>query len=132
MCTNLNKLFTLKVAPYRRDYDKRQIIITAWDKPKQPSTGHHYIDIEVRHGGKVIFPRGQLYCGVNQWTTTDGMQARELVLTTVAMKPGDTDAEYFEYYTDDQKDWAMAYGEDISMVKQDRYCDESGECRSSK
>jgi hypothetical protein len=118
--TDQTLLFVLRLKPYTR---KKRIEIKAWDRPDPADnpTGHSYIDVEVKHGAAVIFPRGQLYCGVNQWTATDGEAAKALVLSLVAMKPGDTDEDYFEGYSDDQKAWANEYGDVISMTASYRY-----------
>lgn len=124
-------LFELRV---KARIDRPCVIIRAYDRPQSPgdkSTGHNPIDIEVTQAGKTIFARGQLYCAVNRWTTTDGIAARELVLSTVAMKPGDTDADYFADYSPEQLNWAREHGEYLDMVRLDRYCDpETGDCRA--
>ncbi len=127
----MDKLFTLKINLHFTP--GTLIVITAWDRlweyPKNLHDSHSYIDIEVRHGGKVIFPRGQLYCGVNAWTATDGIKAKELVMSTVAMKPGDTEEEYFKNYTPEQWAWAIEFGEALSVEAASRYCDEDGDVR---
>jgi hypothetical protein len=124
-------LFTLRVRLYRDD--SRMIVIRAYDATHGPGDGmpgrpigphgHHPIDIEVRHGGKVIFPRGFLRCGVNAYTSIDGIEAKELVMSAVAMKPDDTDEDYFAGYTPDQLAWAEAHGEALSCERDARYCD---------
>jgi hypothetical protein len=37
------------------------------------------------------------------------------------MRPGDTDAEFFADYTDDQLAWAEAHADSLQMVAFDRY-----------
>ena len=106
---DLSHLFTLRVRLYN---DEPQIVIHAFDAGRTHYHTHSRIDVEVRHGGKVIFPRGQLYCGIPG--TIDGIAARELVLSLVSMKPGDTDEEYFAGYTPAQLDWATKHGEAIA------------------
>lgn len=90
-----------------------------------PQTGHMRIDVEVFHGPECIFRVGELYCAVNRWTAIDSDAAKSLVLSLVAMKPGDTDADYFEGYSDAQKRWAQAFGDEITMVRYDRYGEDS-------
>ena len=94
-------------------------------------TGHMRIDVEVWHGADCIFPRGATHCAVNQWTSIDGVGARELVLSLVAMKPGDTDSDYFDAYTPEQLAFADAYGEEIGMVREWRYCDKNGNVKKA-
>jgi hypothetical protein len=126
-------LFELRVRPYRREYDPRVIVIRAYDgNHTDPDTGHMRILVSVRNGGKVVFPLGQLYCAVNRWTSIDGIKARELVMSLVGMKPGDTDEDYFAGYSHDQLAWAEAHGEAISCEREARYCDpETGAVRNS-
>jgi len=126
--TDPNHLFTLRVPPMRQG--EPAIMVRAYDAPRPSETGHNYIDLEVRHGREVIFPRGQLFCGVNQWTSIDGTEARELALSAVAMKPGDTDRDYFAGYTPAQLAWAEEHGEHVSAYREHRFCDpETGAVR---
>jgi hypothetical protein len=126
MYERLDHLFTLRLRLLRGE---PSIVIRAFDANVTDKTGHCRIDVEVRHGGAVIFPRGALWCGVSRGTTVDGVDARELVLATIGMKPGDTDADYFASYTPEQLAWAEKYGEDISYERERRYCDENGAVR---
>ena len=129
----MDHLFTLRLRLFRRDLKRALIIVKAYDRtpPAHNPHGHNWIDLEVRHEGRVVFPRGSLYCAVNSSTTTDGVAARELALSTVGMRPGDTDSEYFASYTPEQLAWADEFGEAVSMEASDRYCDpETGAVRS--
>src|ERR1700678_2705124 len=93
-------LFTLRL---RVAMGAPLVIVDAFDGGPEAYPGtHHRIDVEVRQGGKVIFPRGATWCAVNGWTSIDGIQAKELVLSLVSMKPGDTDSDYFASYTPEQ------------------------------
>jgi len=122
-------LFTLRIDVGRGPL----VIIRAFDAPYEYSpTGHSRIDVEVTHGGRVIFPRGATWCGVPRGTTTDGIEARELVLSLVAMKPGDTDQDYFASYTPEQLAWTEEYGEAIDRERQSRYCDGNGNVRKTR
>lgn len=129
----MDHLFTLRLQLFRADLKRALVIVKAFDRPAPQDNrmGHSWIDIEVRHEGRVIFPRGSLYCAVNAWTSTDGVAARELVLSTVGMRPDDADREYFASYTPEQLAWAEEFGEAISCEREVRYCDpETGEVRS--
>jgi hypothetical protein len=120
------------------------VTIRAWEAPpfkpngdpQYPGRTHTRIDAELRWkaaGGKseVIFPRGATYCGVPGHTTVDGNAARELVTSLFAIRPGDTDEEYFASYTPKQLGWAEVYGEELGYLKDNRYCDpEIGSVRS--
>jgi hypothetical protein len=119
-------LFTLRVKCFVHE---PMVIIRAYDKP---CFGRAWaIDVEVRQGGKVIFPRGQLHCAsaVSTSESQDGNAAKELVLSLVAMKLGDTDPDYFADYSLEQLDWAASYGDALNMEREIRYCDENGNLR---
>lgn len=91
-----------------------------------PETGHMRIDVEVWHGPDCIFRVGDTWCAVNKWTSLDSDAAKELVLSLVAMRPGDTDSEYFNRYTPEQLSFASAFGEELGLVRESRYCDGNG------
>lgn len=118
-----SKLFTLKL----RMYDGNRVVIDAHEGPYTYSeTGHTRIDVRARAGAagkplREVFPFGATYCGVSRYNSIDGKAAKELVLSLVAMKPGDTDAEYFECYTPEQLDFVESYGDEITMIKESRY-----------
>lgn len=120
---DLSHLFTLRV---KVRTDRPTIIIHAFDANMTDSTGHSRIDVEVRMGGKVVFPRGATYCGMSRGTCLDGIAAKEAVLALVAMRPGDTDDDYFDSYTPEQLAFAGEYGEDLECEREYRYCDEDG------
>lgn len=66
-------------------------------------------------------------------TCLDGIEAKEGVLSLVAMKPGDTDEEYFADYTEEQLAFAKEYGEALSCEREARYCNpETGGCCKSE
>ena len=118
--------------------------ITAWDaNHTNPKTGHMRIDCQLTwrpmNGGIsdksnrpiVVFPRGATWCAVNRYTAIDGIEAKERVMSLFAMRPGDTDAEFFEHYTDDQLSWVTRYGEELGAEREARYCDENGNVKAS-
>ena len=94
------------------------VIIDAYDRPAFDRPWA--LEVEVRHEGKVIFPRGQLYCGaaaLGERDAQDSDVAKELVMSLVGMKPGDTDRDYFADYTAEQLAWAEAHGEAINLER---------------
>lgn len=105
------------------------IEITAWDGGFQ-APNHTRIDCELKQAGKVIFARGDTYCATPG--CIDDNAAKELVTSLFAMRPGETDAEYFDSYTLEQREWAEDNGELLSLLGSDRYCDENGNVRRSK
>lgn len=82
---------------------------------------HTTLFCEGRVNGQELFPRESFYVGVPGHSAIDGKFAKELVLSLFAMKPGDTDAEFFEHYTADQLAFVEAHGEELSIIKEERY-----------
>jgi hypothetical protein len=120
---NEDKLFVL-----RYPLMTGNVYITVWEGSYNHHSGRTRLDVEVRQNRKVIFPRGVLYCSPSPCHSVDGTDARELVSSLVAMKPGDTDQEYFSEYSPEQLAWAEANGEDLTLLSQDRYCDPETGC----
>lgn len=119
----MNPLFTLRLRLFRKEYDNRLIIVRVFEDAPSRYNDRASFSAEVTHGGKVIFPRGQLYYGLGMGTSEDDNGAKECALALVELKPGDTDAEYFSGYTPEQIEWANEYGDVISMERENRYCD---------
>jgi hypothetical protein len=120
----MKPLFTLRVAVFN---DEKPIMIRAFDAEQITSPyGHARIDIEVKQGRRTIFKRGDTYCSVPKGKSMTENFAKELVMATVEMKPGDTDPEYFYTYTAEQLAFAHKYGEALSCERQFRYCDDNG------
>ena len=92
---------------------------SGWD-----SAGRIKLTCEVKHGTKVIFPAGQLYCALHG--ASDSIAAKELAMPLVAMRPGDTDADYFADYTPEQLEWVTEHGEALDTARETRYCEENG------
>lgn len=134
---SLDVLFRMRVdLGNRNTRGASMLAIQAYDANRtNPRTGHHYIDVRARlfytddRTGKrryrTVFKRGDTWCGVNRWTSIDGKEARALVLALLAMKPGDTDDEYFASYTPAQLAFAERYGEEIDMTRMDRFGEDS-------
>ena len=130
--SNVNVAFTLRVRLYRPEHDARLVTITAYDDlvPQWDSAGRVRLTVEVKHGSTVVFPKGQLTCALHG--TSDSIEAKELVMSLVAMQPGDTDADYFADYTPEQLAWVTEHGETLDMVCDTRYRDEDGNVRKER
>jgi hypothetical protein len=124
-----NLAFTLRVRLYRND--ARAIVIRVYDDLGWDEAGRVKLTCEVRHGGKVIFPRGQLHCALHG--SSDGIKARELIMSLVAMHPsagGGEGEDYYADYSEEQLAWAEEHGEALDMEREVRYCDENGSVRA--
>ena len=72
--------------------------------------GRIKLNVEVKRGKEVLFPKGQLYCALHG--TSDGIKARELVLSMVAEGFGES-----------------KYNELLAYEAQYRYCDKNGKLK---
>lgn len=128
-----NVAFTLRIPLFGRGKGKT-LVIVAYDDLGFDYRGAVQLTCEVRHGGKIIFPRGQLTCALSPGKTSDGIHARELVMSLVAMAPdagSGVDDDYWEGYTPEQIAWVNEHWEALDMERSDRYCNpEDGSVRS--
>lgn len=118
MYESLNIAFTLRVKLYR---DEASIVVRVFDNLPQRQDGKFPLDCEVRQGGRTIFPRGSFVIGLPPIHGTDSADAKRAVLSWLSVKPGDTDREFFESYTDDQIDFVIRNGEALSLEAERRY-----------
>lgn len=115
----MDQLFTLKVRT-----SKGLVIVRAYENAERyagPRMTHTGVDLEVRLNGREVFARGALYIGIPGHQSIDGQDAKRCALSCVAMKPGDTDADYFKDYSAEQLDFARALGDELSGEAYARY-----------
>lgn len=131
--SNPNVAFTLRIRLYTREHDSRLITITAYDDQWSMQGTHGRVDLEVRHGSTVVFPRGVLWIGIPKGLGhgSDSLYAKEAAMSCVAIKPGDTDDEHFSGYTPEQLAWVTEHGEALDIERESRYSDEKGSVRKS-
>ncbi|MCC6812141.1 MAG: hypothetical protein IT381_32270 [Deltaproteobacteria bacterium] len=104
--------------------NKPAIVIRAFELFDHPDRTRDHLTVEVVHGRRVIFARGQLWVGSPVRGFRDGLdgrEARDAVISLVGMAPGDTDRDYFDGYTAEQRGWATENGERISLERSLRY-----------
>lgn len=64
--------------------------------------------------GRVIFDGGD-FCG-SPMHADDSDATVAALLGFLALRPGDTDRDYFDSYTPEQLDWARANGEELALI----------------
>jgi hypothetical protein len=100
------------------------VTITAFDDGYDARGATKY-RLRVVDNGETVFdvegPHAVLWGAFSPLCSCDGDDARRGVLTHVAMKPGDTDRDFFADYSRDQLEWVECYGEELSLVAFDRY-----------
>lgn len=123
----MKKLFTL-----RCNMSDGLVVIHTYD-PGVIDKSHTRIDATLIWNGKTIFPVGATWCSIPNGTDLRGITSKELVLSLFEMRPGDTDSEYFDSYTPEQLEWAIKHGEELGMIRDQRYCDpRTGACRRDR
>lgn len=98
--------------------------VTAYEAPWRPGTSsgsHSRVELGLTFKGKAIFPPGSLWMGIPGHQTLDGKAAKRGAVSTFAIKPGDTDRDFFKDYTPAQLEFVERYGEEISMFVFDKY-----------
>lgn len=100
------------------------VVITAFEDGVD-SRGAVKYRLRVTDGKDEVFspegPGAVLWGAFSPYDSCDGEEAKRAVLTHVALKPGDTDDEFFADYTADQINWVECHGEELSIVAFDRY-----------
>jgi hypothetical protein len=115
------RIFTLR---YSLD-DGSRLTIDAYDTGVMDNRGTTRITIRaVHHIGKdrrVIWRPGETWCHPGPGDCDDSDKAKELVTSLVTIRPGDTDADYFEGYSPEQLEFCERYGEVLQMIAWERY-----------
>ena len=97
-----------------KSHDGKSIVIKAVEVVKDFRT-HVRLNIEVKVDGKVLFPMGELFVGLPFTQAVNGNFAKKLVVSAVAIRPEDTDADYFENYTPEQVAFVEANADMLTM-----------------
>lgn len=96
-------------------------------------TGRDYrgattVEVVVRDNGRTIFGPGVLGMrmtgALSPLHSDDGIDAKRFALAYAAMQPEDASPDFEEAYTPDQRAWAEANGERLSLVAFHRYGDD--------
>ena len=114
-----DQLFQLRfrVSPYRwRD----RVTINVYDDGCDYRGAVKY-DAEVKVNGTVLFPRGSMWGAFSPIECCDGPGAKSCVMGHLALKPGDTDSDFFESYTEEQLSFVIDNSDEIYMESLHRY-----------
>lgn len=107
-----DKLFTLRFKPFQGD---SQVTITAYREECHDADGKPGVVLEVKHGRKVIFPRGQLWGRLAPRWNLDGPEAKRWAVDCVCY------AVYRNTITLDQRAWVQHYGDALNCEASHRY-----------
>lgn len=87
---------------------------------KRDEYGKHILSYCFFDKGKLIFEGDDFHC--SPLDPIDSLQAVYTLLSFLSLKPGDTDAEYFDTYTPHQLEWANGNRcEELSCMIPDKY-----------
>lgn len=106
-----------------RDVAGERYTLRVWDTGRLDSRGCSFLSYELRTGfgstSAVLF-EGDDFAG-SPMHADDADETMRALLGFLTLRPGDTDAEYFEAYTPDQLAWCEASAEALSMAVFDRF-----------
>jgi hypothetical protein len=116
--------------PWSGDVSARVAMIRAYERDTSSHTALYVrLYVQTTVGGEyaeITGPDGApySYCAVPSFESVDGDEAANLAISCVAIRPGDTDSDYFADYTEDQLAFCEAHGEHLSSVQCDYERDE--------
>lgn len=77
------------------------------------------------NGKRTVLFEGDDY-GCAPGHAIDSDAAVEGIMSFLTLRPGDTDADYFAGYTDEQREYCEQHAEALSCEVHARFCDENG------
>lgn len=102
------------VRQWHGQVDGRDVSLSLYDLgTRDPQTGHHRMGYRFWHGTEMVFT-GDDYA-VPAHHAVDSDDAVRGLLGFLSLRPGDTDAEYFDSYTRRQRQWADQHGEELAL-----------------
>jgi hypothetical protein len=95
---------------------KSGFTLRLWDTNTRDWRGQSRLAYELKDGRKVIFA-GEDFAG-SPMHSDDSLETVASLLGFLTCKPGDTDSEYFDKYTEDQMDWCQSFRcEELAMIQ---------------
>lgn len=88
-----------------KTWRKSGFTLRLWDTGKRDWRGQTKLDYELKDGRKVVFA-GDDFAG-SPMHADDSRETVAALLGFLTLKPGDTDADYFEQYTPEQLAWCQ-------------------------
>lgn len=100
-----------------RDPHGHGFLLELWDTNRTGHNGKSRLAYRFSHNGRVIFQGDDFFC--SPLLSVDSPQTVGCLLSFLSLRPGDTDDEYFESYSPGQVDWALEWGETLSVYADD-------------
>lgn len=120
--------------PYRKGYGPT-FALTLWDTHRPYREGPQWcvgyrLTMKEPDKRRVTLFEAEDY-GCSPMHAIDSDASVEGVMGFLTLRPGDTDADYFEGYTAEQLSYCHAYAETLNCEVQARFCDENGNVKRS-
>jgi len=106
--------------PYRKDCGP-VFSLTMWDSGRSDWRGCSYIRYRLTMGGRALF-EGDDFAG-SPMHAIDADETAASLLGFLTLRPGDTDAEYFQDYTPAQRDYCKQHAETLAGEVYSRFGD---------
>jgi len=101
--------------------------LTTWDTGRTDYLGKTLLRYELRDDALRMFGRrygviwGVVFTGedfaCSPCHAIDSPEAMAAILGFLSLKPGDTDEDYFDHYTEKQRAWMEARAEELSLAR---------------
>ncbi len=111
--TEENLLRVETIEPY---LDGPEFCLRTWDTNEADAMGKYVIEYSFEQDGVEIFT-GRVHLGFG--VAVDSKEALESCLAFICLRPGDTDAEYFDGYNDAQTAFANEHAEAVGLHFED-------------
>jgi hypothetical protein len=104
--------------PYRRGQGPT-FRLTMWDTHRADSMGKWVIGYELKEGRDVLFAGEDFRC--SPLHSIDSDDAVQGIMGFLTLRPGDTDAEYFDAYTEEQLAYCTHHAEALGLAVLNRF-----------
>lgn len=110
-----NHLRNVTMRPYRDQ--SISFTLNTWDTGQTDHLGKSILRYQFQQGDKLLFEGEDFAC--SPMNAIDSDESVRALLSFLTLRPGDTDSEYFENYTQEQLDFASEHGETLQMYTLD-------------
>lgn len=113
----MERIRQVRFTPYRKG--AAAFTLTLFDTHQTDSDGKSILGYELRQRAATIFAGEDFHC--SPLHAIDSDEAVKDLMGFLTLRPGDTDAEYFEKYTEAQLDFASEHAEALSLEVMNRF-----------
>lgn len=102
------------IRTWNTDLDGHTVALHLYDLHKRDAMGKHQLGYALWHGGECIFA-GEDFAA-SPMDPVDSDIVMHTLVRLLSLRPGDTDREYFQSYTERQLAWAEQYGDQLALA----------------